>query len=85
MLCSWGLTDETTQFTIKDNYFDRCTGYLGLVNLPKGGDKKVQFSGNVFVQYTDQPFATLFGTQYGADTADVASKDTMKDVNATVD
>lgn len=84
LLCSWGLTDETTQFTIKDNYFDRCTGYLGLVNLLKGGDEKVQFSGNVFVQYTDQPFATLFGTLYGTNTAGVASKDIMKDVNATV-
>lgn len=80
LLCSWGITDDTENFNVKHNIFDRCTGWLGLVYLPSPlygemyGDKKVNFGENQYIQYSNENFCRLFGMTYTFENAEGAIK-----------
>ncbi len=50
LLCSWGLPDETEDFLVYNNVFDRCDGFLGLIQYLPGGDREVRFSNNIYIQ-----------------------------------
>ncbi len=65
LLCSWGFTDDTENFVIRNNIFDRCNGALGLVTMPDDkGDRAIVYEGNVYVQEIDKSFGKLFSQYY---------------------
>ncbi len=75
LLCSWGLPDDTHDFLISGNVFDRCEGFLGLIQYLPGGDREVVFSDNLYIQNKGAAFgkyhdsridARLFGDRSAA-------------------
>ncbi len=50
LLCSWGLPQKTESFVVRGNVFDRCKGFLGLIQYLPGGDSQVAFSNNLYIQ-----------------------------------
>ncbi len=68
LLCSWGLTDTTENFVIRNNVFEVCSGALGLVTMPKNeGDKKIIWQGNTYVQTVEASFGKIAGSFYEMD------------------
>lgn len=90
LLCSWGVTDNTENFNVTNNIFDRCSGWLGLIYLPtpgsgnEFGDKKISFSGNILVQNLSESFIRTYGTTYLAKNSVIAVKNTLGDATAKI-
>ncbi len=61
LFCSWGFGTAPVNFTVTNNTFDRCTGYLGLVQL-LDGDESIVFSGNTYIQIEGEQLGKLFRT-----------------------
>ncbi len=94
LLCSWGLPDDTEDFVVSGNVFDRCEGFLGLIQYLPGGDRAVVYSDNLYVQSKGAAFgkyhdsridARLFGARAAAIEEIVADIKTniLKDAEGT--
>ncbi len=95
LLCSWGLPEATENFVVRRNVFDRCEGFLGLIQLLQGGDREVRFERNVYMQsegkqlgkYHDERIdARLFGerSQARPEIAQDILSNLLKDESGTV-
>ncbi len=67
---SFGLPEETTNFTAHSNIFDRCAG--GIVRFVREGDKKIKSFNNTYIQPRSGNLGDYFGTMFRFD--DAASK-----------
>ncbi len=86
LLCSWGLTDGTENFVIRNNILDRCTGELGLVTMPNdNGDRKIVYEGNTYIQELNQSFGKIFSSYYSMSTATwMTMTEVLLDQNGTL-
>ncbi len=86
LLCSWGLTDDTRDFLIKNNVFEQSTGALGVVTLPNNaGDRLIRWESNTYIQTANASFGKLFSEFYEMDvSAERVAREILGDQNATV-
>ena len=61
---SVGLPNEVENYVVENNIFDRSAG--DLFNLPSGGDRKVIYKNNIYVQNVNGSLGRFAGTIYSA-------------------
>ncbi len=66
---SWGNTNNTSDFVIENNIFDRSAGLIFDLNASSGmgqGNKEITFRDNVYVQKYEKTLGNFFGSRYSA-------------------
>ena len=81
MFSAGSCPDDTRDYLVENNIFDRCLGYL-IRESDYPGNHKTVFSRNTYIQPEGKPFAWLFGETY---CMDEQAEETLKTVNGDID
>lgn len=81
MFSAGSCPDDTKNYLVEENIFDRCLGYL-VQERDYPGNHATVFNRNTYIQPEGKPFANMFGQVY---TMDENAEQTLIDVNGDID